>query len=31
MLIVYREGAVERKRIVELAGRMTPRDFEDWT
>ena len=31
LMIVYREGAVERKRLVELAGRITPRDIEDWT
>jgi len=30
-LIVFREGAVERKRVVEIAGRITSRDVEDWT
>ncbi|TKJ33489.1 hypothetical protein A6V29_15980 [Blastococcus sp. CCUG 61487] len=31
MLMVYREGAVEHKRIVDIAGRLTPRDVEEWT
>lgn len=30
-LIIFREGAVERKRIVDIAGAISPRDVEEWT
>jgi tRNA A37 threonylcarbamoyladenosine synthetase subunit TsaC/SUA5/YrdC len=30
-LVIYRQGAVERKKIIEIAGRWTPRDVEEWT
>jgi tRNA A37 threonylcarbamoyladenosine synthetase subunit TsaC/SUA5/YrdC len=30
-MIVFREGAVERKRIIEIAGHLTARDVEEWT
>ncbi|WP_030528560.1 Sua5/YciO/YrdC/YwlC family protein [Phycicoccus jejuensis] len=30
-LIVFREGAVERKRVIDIAGRISSRDVEEWT
>jgi len=31
VLVVFREGAVESRRVIEIAGKLSARDVEDWT